>query len=169
MPYNREDVLTKVYDLGHHYEATIHGCAQSTILALKHFFEIDDIIFKSANSLSGGIAEGSKGSCGAFLAGALTFSYFFGRDVNSIDQSGSSFKDKELTRKLRQKFIEKYNGERCEQIQTDIFDRSFDMLTDKGKKEMEAAGGHDDKCTSVVGNAAIWTAEILLDEGVPLK
>jgi len=169
MPDNKEEVLNKIYELGHHYEATIHGCAQSTILALKNFFEIDDIIFKTANSLSGGIAEKSEGNCGAFLAGALTFSYFFGRDVDSLDKSGSSFKDKELTRKLRQKFIEKYNGERCEQIQTDIFGRSFNMLTDKGKKEMEAAGGHDDKCTSVVGNAAVWIAKILLDEGISLK
>ncbi|RSD33523.1 MAG: CGCAxxGCC family protein, partial [Methanohalophilus sp.] len=30
----------------------------------------------------------------------------------------------------------------------------------------EEAGGHDDKCPSVTGNAAKWTAKVLLDEGI---
>lgn len=169
MDHKKDDIFKEIDDLANYYEANIHGCAQATILALKEFFEIDDIILKTANSLSGGIAEGGKGNCGAFIAGALIFSYYFGRDIYSINQSGSDFKDKKLTRELRGKFYEKYNGEICHDIQKNIFGKSFDMLTQKGKKEMEKAGAHDDKCTVVVGNAAKWIAEILLAEGVPIK
>lgn len=165
----KKKILNDAYDLGFKYEKDMHGCAQSAILAVKNHFEIDDIIFKSANSLSGGISEGSRGSCGAFLAGALIFSYFFGRDIKSTNVSGSKFKDKKLTNKLRKKFHEKYQAETCCKIQEKIFGRSFNMLTEKGKKEMNNAGAHENKCTSVVGNGSKWIVEILLEENIPLK
>jgi C_GCAxxG_C_C family probable redox protein len=165
----KKKILSEAYDLGFEYEKNMHGCAQSAILAVKNFFEIDDIIFKSANSLSGGISEGSKGSCGAFLAGSIIFSYFFGRDIKSTNISGSKFKDKKLTNKLRKKFHEQYQAETCYKIQEKIFGRSFNMLTEEGKKAMNNAGAHEDKCTSVVGNASKWIVEILLEENIPLK
>jgi len=165
----KQKILEEAYAKGFKYEKNMHGCAQSAILAVKNFFVIDDIVFKSANSLSGGISEGSKGSCGAFLAGAIIFSYFFGRDITSTDLSGSNFRDKNLTNKLRKKFHDKYKAEICSEIQKNIFGCSFNMLTKEGKKKMNKAGAHKDKCTSVVGNASKWIVEILIDENIPLK
>lgn len=166
---DKKSIFNQVYKLGFEYEKNMHGCAQSTILAVENFFEIDDIVFKIGNSLSGGIAEGSRGSCGAFLAGSIIFSYFFGRDINSTHISGSKFKDKKLVNILRQKFHKNYNGETCCEIQTNIFGKAFDMQTEEGKKAMKAAGGHKDKCTFVVGTASKWIMEMLINEGVHLK
>ena len=49
----------------------------------------------------------------------------------------------------------------CGDIQKKIMGRSFDLRTREGNIEFEEAGGHDDKCTTVVGNGARWAAEIL--------
>lgn len=165
----KQYVLEKIYQQGFDYEKNMRGCCQATILAVKDFFIIDDLIFKSTNSFSGGIAEGGTGNCGAFLAGCIIFSYFFGRDINSIHLSGSKFKDKQLSRLLREKFVQEYQAEICQDIQQKIFGQSFDMQTAVGKETMKTAGGHQDKCTAVVGKAASWIAEILINQGVELK
>lgn len=65
--------------------------------------------------------------------------------------------------KLYDKFVEKYGSPLCKDVQKKIFGRSFNLLDPKDYTEFEKAGGHIDKCPSVLGNAARWAAEIILD------
>jgi hypothetical protein len=66
------------------------------------------------------------------------------------------------------RFIQEYGSILCPQVQSKIFGRSFNLQDPADWKAFEDAGAHSDpsKCMSVVGNAARWTLEILIDNGV---
>ena len=66
------------------------------------------------------------------------------------------------------KLIWEYGSILCPQVQSKIFDRSFNLQDPADGKAFEDAGAHSDpsKCMSIVGNAARWTLEILIENGV---
>lgn len=165
----KNKILEKAYERGYYYEGKYRGCSQAVVAAILDLFDIDEIVFKVASGFSGGIAEEAKGTCGAFSGGVMIISYIFGRDLAHYHLSGSEFRYRELIRKLRRLFYETYNGETCSAVQNFIFGRYYDMSDPAQKKAFEEAGAHKDKCTHVVGTAAKWITEILLDEGVPLQ
>ena len=51
-----------------------------------------------------------------------------------------------------------------EMFKKKLFGRSFDLLNQDEYEAFEKAGAHVDKCPSVSGNVARWTAEIILEE-----
>lgn len=165
----REEILEEAYQLGYKYEKIYRGCAQATLLAIMEFYDMNDALFKGLSSLSGGVAGGSKGSCGSLLGCSAAISSFFGRDIRNIKQKATGFKDRSLVNELREKYRCKYGGETCMEVQRSIFGRTYNLLDETEKALFEEAGAHDDKCTAVVGNAARWCTEILLNEQIPLK
>ncbi len=165
----KEIILEKVYRVAYEFERDSHGCAQATVKALMEIFDIDPIVLKIASPCSGGLANGGLGPCGALIGGTMIIGYFFGRDINNIHISGRKFKDRKLMNRLRDIFHRKYQGETCREVQKDVFGHSFNLLTEKGKKDFDLENGHIDKCPNVVGTAVKWIAEILLEEGISLK
>lgn len=165
----REEIMQEAYQLGYKYEKIYRGCAQATLLAIMEFYDIDEVLFKGLSSLSGGVAGGSQGSCGSLLGCSVAISSFFGRDISNIQQRTVCFKDRSLVNELREKYRCKYGGETCKEVQRSVFGRSYNLLDETERALFEKAGAHDDKCTSVVGNAAKWSVEILLNERIPLK
>ncbi|WP_455281762.1 C-GCAxxG-C-C family (seleno)protein [[Eubacterium] cellulosolvens] len=69
-----------------------------------------------------------------------------------------------LAKKLHDRFIEEYGSVICKDVQTKIMGRSYDFWNPKEREEFDKAGGHTEKCPDVVGKAAKWTIEILMDE-----
>ena len=69
---------------------------------------------------------------------------------------------------LGRRFIKEYGSILCPQIQSRIFGRSFNLQDPADWKAFEEAGGHSDpsKCMSIVGNAAQWALEILIEKGI---
>lgn len=166
---SKDDILEKVYEKGYYYEGKYRGCAQGVMAALSALFNINETVFKVASGFSGGIADEAKGTCGAFAGSIMVISYFFGRNRENYGLSGSKFKYRELIRKLRRRFLETYGGETCPAIQMFMFGKKYDMSDPNEAIAFEEAGAHRDKCTHVVGTAAKWVTEILLDEGIPFK
>jgi hypothetical protein len=60
------------------------------------------------------------------------------------------------------KFVEEYGSPQCREVHKKLFGRTFNLSDPREFKEFEKAGGHVDKCPSVSGNVAQWTAEIIL-------
>ena len=52
----------------------------------------------------------------------------------------------------------------CKDVHQKLFGRAFKLLDPEEYQEFEKAGAHVDKCPSVSGNVARWTAEIILDD-----
>ena len=69
-----------------------------------------------------------------------------------------------LIKKLRSKFEEDYGTIICDDIETKLFGRSFDKWNPEDREEKGRLGGYEDKCPAVVGKAARWVAELILEE-----
>ncbi|MBN1829772.1 MAG: C_GCAxxG_C_C family protein [Deltaproteobacteria bacterium] len=157
-----KDLLEKAYDVGFAFEQDYGGCAQCVIGALYQLFPDlrNEDVFRSATALGGGIGLTTQGGCGALAGAAMAISQMTGRSLANIaDPEKKRFVAYRLGEKLVNVFIEEYGTVTCEKIQTKLMGRSFYMYEEWN--EFLAAGGHSTACTSVVGNATRWAAEII--------
>jgi C_GCAxxG_C_C family probable redox protein len=156
----------KAYRLGKEYEKTYRGCSQCVIAALQDALEIrNDDIFKSATGLAGGTGLASDSGYGAYIRAVLVLSPLVGRERNNFaDSEGIRFKTHELTRKFREKFIQEYGSVICRDIQNKILGRYYYLPDPQEYEKFHDAGAHDVHCPEVVGKAAKWMTEIILQE-----
>lgn len=162
----KNNYIKKAFELGFLYEKKYRGCAQCTIAAIQDSLGIKNgYIFKAASTLGGGIGKLTDGVCGGYSGGAIMISASFGRRRNKFgDDDENKFCSNQLTIKLHQKFIDTYGSIICREIHRKIFGRTFNLWDEKEKREFERLGAHQDKCTNVVANAAVWTTELILKE-----
>jgi len=162
----KEEILKEVYERGFRYERNYAGCAQSLLLAIQETFGMEDpAVFRAASGLAGGMGLTIKGPCGGLTAGIMALSQKYGRERSKIeDIERVRFKSYELARKLYQRFIDEYGSCLCQDIQTKVLGRAYNLSDATEFKEFEKAGGHAEKCPSVVGKAASWVAEIILEQ-----
>jgi hypothetical protein len=89
-------------------------------------------------------------------------SQIYGRELKTIaDPERKRFVAYKLGRKLVNKFLDEYGSVTCLEIQKKLMGRSFNLYEEWN--EFLAAGGHSTACTSVVGNAAKWAAELIVE------
>ncbi|MGA1873494.1 MAG: C-GCAxxG-C-C family protein [Thermoplasmatota archaeon] len=162
-----EKLLQSVYETAYGYEHDFGGCTQSVLRTLQeHFGGIPDDVIKAGHSLAGGGALACRGTCGSLNGAFMAISFFFGRTKDGFGRE-REFKDSyKISMKLYNRFVEEYGSVLCPDVQKRIMGRSFDLRTREGNIEFDQAGGHDDKCPSVVGNTARWTAGLLLEAGI---
>ncbi len=157
-----DELISKAYQLGYQFEATRGNCPQCVLAALMDTIGgIDEKIFQSAYGLHGGTVSNGVGTCGALAGAIIAIGTRYGRDRVAFDRGEKECKNDVLARELCNKFFEVYGGLTCTKVQTAIMGRSFNMKDPEERKLFLECGGHVDKCTSVVGNAAKWTIEIL--------
>lgn len=140
------------------------------LLVIEELFDLKaDDALKAATAFGGGI--GRMGSvCGALLGGAMALGLLYGRSIEEMRKGHQSGKGKTeeklalLTKKLAEKFEKEYNSQLCNDIEKRLFGRSFDKWNPAERKKKEEMGAYTDKCPSVVGKAARWVAELILDE-----
>jgi C_GCAxxG_C_C family probable redox protein len=140
------------------------------LLVIEELFDLKaDDALKAATAFGGGIGR-LGAACGALLGGAMAFSLLYGRSIEEMRQGHQSGKGKAedkaalLTKKLAEKFEKEYNSHVCNDIEKKLFGRSFDKWNPDERKKKEEMGAYKDKCPSVVGKAARWVAELILDE-----
>ena len=158
----------KAYQLGKKYEMAYKGCSQCVLAALQETFKFqDDAVFKAADGLTGGGGICGDGSCGAYAGAIMALSSLVGRTRDDFeDRAGASMKSFGLAQRLRQRFIDEYGSVICRDIQNKIFGRSYYLPDLDDLEKFEKAGGHTDKCPEVVGKAARWAAEIIIEDGL---
>jgi C_GCAxxG_C_C family probable redox protein len=167
MESRKAELMRDAYEKGFSFEKTYRGCGQCALAA---FFELtgrsEPLLFQAATGFSGGMALCGDGSCGGYAAGILTLGMYAGRRLDLISgDKEAQYKAYELAQRLHDRFIETYGSVVCADIHRKIFGKSFCLRTKAVRDEFELAGAHADKCTSVIGNAVSWMAEILYDEG----
>jgi len=174
---SRQELLDKAYEKGVNYEMYTHSCSQCTVAALHDIIGFEDVIVKVANSSSGCQAIHFVGSCGGLIGGTMVLDYFFGRPYETLsDKESSEARDIALmdatqtVKPLYFKYIEEYGTTLCPSLQVKLFGRTFYFADEDDVRKFEEAGGHADpkdkmSCCHLVGNAARWTLEILLDKG----
>ena len=169
---SKQELLEKAYSVGFGFEKYSHSCSQSTVAAIHHIVEMDDIVVKVSTSLCGGVTLEVLGTCGALSGGIVALDYFFGRPrdkmsyVEEIPADTSAIGEAaKVSSLLADKFVERYGTFSCCQIQRKLFGRFYYVKDAQELAKMMAQGAYDspDKCSDVVGNTARWVMEILLE------
>lgn len=162
---SRDELLEQVYRLAFKYEAEIGSCPQCVLSALMETFDVGDAAtIKAGDALAGGSALSTNGSCGALVGGLLAIGSIVGRSYDDFKAGKKRRRVFRYAKKLYDRFIEEYGSPVCKDVQKKIFGRSFNLWDSREYEEFNKAGAHVDKCTTVSGNVARWTAEIILDE-----
>jgi C_GCAxxG_C_C family probable redox protein len=164
----KSELIEKAYHLGCEYERTYRGCSQCALAAIHDTLNIhDDSVFKAATGFAGGGGLTGISVCGAYAAGVMAISQLCGRDrSNFADPEGTRFKTFELVRRFTQKFAQELGSLICRDIQARIFGRPYYIADPDDFAKFEAAGGHRDKCTDVVGRASRLAVRFILNEGL---
>jgi C_GCAxxG_C_C family probable redox protein len=173
---SREQLPQKAYELGFSYERYSRSCSQCTAAALCDLLHIDDIVVKVANSSCGGHATQVQGTCGALIGGTIILDYFFGRSFKNMSTQETVDENVRLNRtgvaiakQLYDRFVATYGSILCPQIHAQLYGRIYYLPDPDEREKFDAIGAHSDpkkSCCVVVGNAARWVTEILLDQGV---
>jgi len=172
---NKEDFIMADYQklkeeasrLAYEYEGKYGGCSQCVLAAIKETVGgISDDVFKGATGLAGGI--GLQGyACGALTGCCIALSCFVGREyANFDDPDRVRFNAFRVCEKLIHKYEEAYGSANCADVQKSIMGRSYKLSIPEDHAAFVAAGGHDDKCTSVCADAVRWTIEIMEEENM---
>ena len=116
------------------------------------------------------------GTCGGIVGGMMVLDYFCGRPFEHMSDNevvpDPNLEDlhraMQISKQLLKKYIGTFGGINCANIQLQLFGRVFYLDDNDDMQKLEKAGGHSnpEKCPGVVGNAAKWTLEILLDNGI---
>lgn len=167
---------TEAYELGYQFEGKWGNCAQATMWAATEALNIESYseqlkVISAFHAGGGGLCDGS---CGAYIAGSSLIAARFGR---SVEQLGTDSEDPRATKttlalndviaRYHKKFIEEYGTVICTNIHRRLYGRTFHLHDQDDKDKFDAAGAHDWGCTSVVGKAAAWAVEILLENETP--
>ena len=161
------ELAQKGFERGFEFEKTYHGCAQCVIGAIYEIFpEIKSLdVFRSANGLAAGTGLSTVGQCGALSGAVMVLSQLYGRELDEIgDPQRKRFVAYRLAEKMVQQFLQEYGTVICGELQKKLMGRSFNLFDPKEWAEFEKAGGHTEKCPSVVGNATRWAIEILEEQ-----
>jgi len=139
-----ETLLEKAYRLGYDYEKKHGGCARCTVAALQDalpFVPIDLALFRGSTCLDGGATPVAVQNCGAFTGAGMVIGHLCG-SARGETFEGDAKLAHELLHKVYGRFKEHYGTVLCRDVRK----------------------GAQGDCPEVVGRAARWVAEVLLEE-----
>ena len=163
MTMERAEILELAFSNAKQYEMRGGGCSQCALSGIFDALGVqNDDIFKAATGLADGVGLTGDGHCGALSGGVLAIGYFFGRDKADFADMKKLVKGNLLSKKLHDRFVEKYGTCRCFDLQTSFYGRFYNLYD---SQEMKAAmkAGLLDTCSTLVGEVARMTTEIILD------
>ena len=164
MEKSRDVILEKAFESARNYERKCTGCAQTTIAGIFEVLGIEnDDVFRSASGLADGLGLTGDGACGALVGGAMVIGYLFGRKKKDFSDMMKPMTSYILTKRLHDRFVEKYGTCRCYDIQKSLMGRTFNLY-DPSELKQATEYGMIDHCSKVVGTSARLATEIIIDE-----
>ena len=164
MAATKDEILNLAYEKGKEYQLENSNCAQCTLIAVLEALGMeDDGLLRSATALAGGLGLTANGQCGALSGGAMAIGYLFGRKKEDFANMKKIIKSNLLTKKLHDWYLEKYGNIRCADIQLKLMGRVYDAY-DPAELEQAAKDGFSNISSSLVGEVARMTTQIILEE-----
>jgi len=164
MEKSRDVILENAFESARNYERKCTGCAQTTIAGIFEALGIEnDDVFRSASGLADGLGLTGDGACGALVGGAMVIGYLFGRKKKDFSDMMKPMTSYILTKRLHDRFVEKYGKCRCYDIQKSLMGRTFNLYNPSELKQATEYGMID-HCSKVVGTSARLATEIIIDE-----
>lgn len=160
-----EKYLNQALRLGREYAGTFHSCAPTAYCALLDPIEesFSDDVFTSLVGLSGGIGRMGHGTCGLVIgtAAAISFSCGVTRDLLTEDSQRREIVFDKVN-SFGDKFVEKYGGLSCREVQLELFGKSFDLRTEEGHRDFSRLAPPDQSpCQEAVEDAMRWGVEVI--------
>jgi C_GCAxxG_C_C family probable redox protein len=157
---SREQVMSLLDMKVDHYMQTTHHCAQSSFMALRDVFGLEDGAIVKALTVIPGIAEKGE-TCGAIVGPLMAFGLTFAPgppgDRAAYDKAllpAGSFYDR---------MVEAEGSAACGDLLKSKLGQRFDLRTVEGLKGYRMVDGPA-VCTAIVRNAVRIAAGIILDE-----
>ena len=143
-------------------EFTHHGCSQCVLFAIQDIFDLkDDIVFKAASGLGGGIGR-MHSVCGALLAGALALGMKYGRERSELENTDKLFSSMEHVGKLYATFEKEFGTVMCREIREKLLGEYIDTKIPEEYERAISLGLYE-KCSVLAGKTARMVAELLLE------
>ena len=163
-----KDLVEKAYKLGFEYEEFYRGCSQAALGAIYDTLNMkDDGVFKASTGFAGGGGLCGVSVCGGYAAGVLAIGQLLGRERSNFkDPEGVRFENFRLVREFTQEYIEALGSIICRDVQIRKFGRPYYIADPDDFNKFEEAGGHQDKCTDVVGKATQLAVKFILEKGL---
>jgi len=139
------EIIQKAYELGYKYENEQKGCARCTVAALQDavpFVNRSEELFRGSTCLDGGATPTNIASCGAFTGSGMVIAYVCGSTRDGTVFTGSNELAHSLIHKVHDQFVKAYGTVICADVRKAI----------------------NKNCPEVVGRAAKWTAQLLIEE-----
>ena len=161
----REQIPNRAKRLAFEYERDCRGCAQCSLAALQDVFDMrEDAVFRSASGLAGGIGLTNLGTCGALTGGAMAIGMLFGREREGfVDPMRKRTVAYRLCKQLAERFVEEYGSVLCREIQEVHLGREYDLWKTEEYSEFNEVAYVEERCPGLVGEAAKWAAEIIIE------
>ncbi|MFP4193405.1 MAG: C-GCAxxG-C-C family protein [Desulfobacterales bacterium] len=163
MEHKKNEILDMAFTRAKQYEIKGGGCPQCTLSGIFDALDVDnDDIYKAATGLADGVGLTGDGHCGALSGGVLAIGHFFGRDRKDAENMRRLLKANILSKKLHDRFAEKYGTCRCADLQKSFFGRFYNLYDPAEMKEAFETGMLE-TCSTLVGEVAKMATEIILD------
>lgn len=155
-----EELLDKIENAAHDYEARYHGCSRCVIRSLLDHLKLGDgSVFKAATPLAGGIAMRGE-TCGALVGGIMAIGLAL---ANGDIEDENWMKPLIVGYRLWHRFEKEVGATSCRDIQTARFGRFYNLADVKEYEEFGKAGGYVE-CAKVVGKVARMAAQMILEQ-----
>jgi len=153
----------RAYELGFEYERTYHGCGQCALAAVMDAMDMaDEAVFEAATPIAGGLGHCGETTCGALMGASLAIGLASPRRrANFAGDRENKYRAFSMAQQLLDRYKQRYGSVVCHDIHRREFGRAYDLRLEAEREAFEAAGAHEDKCTSVVARAAKWAVEII--------
>ncbi len=141
----RDEVIQRAIGLGRDYQAKYRGCAQAVIAALQDavsFVSKSQELYMAGGCLHGGATATRNANCGAFTGAGIVIGSLCGRRRDQLGDRSAGQLCTTLFRRVATRFEETYGSVLC--------------------KDVRARAA--EKCDEVVGRAAGWAAEVILEQ-----
>ena len=163
MDVESAEISESAFNRAKQYEMRSGGCSQCTLAGVFDALGVEnEDIFKAATGLADGVGLTGDGHCGALSGGVLAIGYFFGRRKEDFGDMLKLVKANLLSKKLHDRFVAKYGTCRCADLQNSFFGRFFNLYDPEQMKAAVKAGLLD-TCSTLVGEVARMTTEIILE------
>lgn len=158
-----EDLVMKLLDQkAEKYMQISFNCAQSSFLALKEQFALEENgIVKALTPLTG-IAERGE-TCGAVIGPLMVFGLLYGRDKNRLSDWEIYRNSLVPSGEFCRRFENEFGSTMCHNIQNKQFGKCYQLNNPEELQEFQKNGATE-KCTEVVKKAVHFAAEIILEK-----
>jgi len=143
------------------YKERYHGCAPTTFALIADITGMDSSdVFKALVGLSGGVGLVGKSACGALIGAAAAISLAFDLDRDTLaSNNDAEFRVHAAVRTVVEKFIDKYGGVTCNEVQLALHGKAFDLNSEERRGEFNLI---EKRCSEAIRDTVEWTIDLLL-------